>query len=337
MRRTTCPKLISAILLALSCLLTACKRGQSQGFLTTRPVDLQQDVPTPFRFVAYGDIRFTDPANKDASNPAARVALVQAITEAKPAFISIGGDLVYNGYSRNDWSVWDSETAIWRENKIPVFPAIGNHELHGDQETALTNYFQRFPELRGARYYSVRAANTLLLMLDSSLSETSGPQGQWLSQKLDALPAEVDFVFIILHHPPYTRSSDEMPGGGHSARTPEVEMAHMLESRQPKMRARIIVIAGHVHNYERYEHGGITYFVSGGGGAHPYLFDRSAGDLFQGKGVNYHYLLLAVDRGKLSITMNRLDMTNGKAAWTRPDAVTIFPASASAAKAAGGK
>ena len=63
-----------------------------------------------------------------------------------------------------------------------------------------------FPDLKNSRYYSVRAANTLMLVLDSSLDEISGPQGQWLTQEFDHLPSDVDFVFIVLHHPPYTSS-----------------------------------------------------------------------------------------------------------------------------------
>src|SRR5208337_2916498 len=107
----------------------------------------------------------------------------------------------------NDWKIWDNETAVWRANRIPVYPAIGNHELRGDEKVALANYFERFPDLKGSRYYSVRAANTLLLVLDSSLDEVSGPQGRWLAGKLDNIPADVDFVFLMFHHPPYTSSS----------------------------------------------------------------------------------------------------------------------------------
>src|ERR1017187_8013508 len=70
--------------------------------------------------------------------------------------------------TRNDWKVWDSETAVWREKKIPVYPALGNHDLHGDEKVALANYFERFPDLKNSRYYSVRAGNTLMLVLDSS-------------------------------------------------------------------------------------------------------------------------------------------------------------------------
>src|SRR5277367_6303845 len=98
----------------------------------TQPVELHPKISVPFRFVAYGDTRFTDPNNTEAANPAARQALVQAIADAHPAFISMGGDVVYKGDDLNDWKVWDKETAVWRAEKIPVYPALGNHDLYGD-------------------------------------------------------------------------------------------------------------------------------------------------------------------------------------------------------------
>jgi acid phosphatase type 7 len=318
--------------------LACCSSSYSQQARTApvpQLVELHLAVNAPFRFVAYGDTRFTDPNNTEASNAAVRRTLVQAIADAHPAFISVGGDISYNGYDVNDWKVWDNETSVWRESKIPIYPALGNHDLHGDQKVALANYFQRFPELKNSRYYSVRALNTLMLVLDSSIDETSGPQGEWLMQKLDTIPADVDFVFIVLHHPPYTSSSDEKKyGGGHSARNPEHMLAGMLETRQHIMHARIVVFAGHVHNYERHEHGGVTYFVTGGGGAHAYPIERAPGDPFPDKNINYHYLLVEVDRGKLKITMNRLDLTTGKAVWTKPDAVNIVAPAAVSVKAA---
>ena len=300
-------------------------------FPQTQPVELHSQVKTPFRFIVYGDTRFTDPADTKAASPPVRRALVQAIAEADPAFISIGGDIAYNGDDTNDWKVWDSETDVWRQRNITVYPALGNHDLHGNQATALANYFQRFPALQNNRYYSVRAANTLMLVLDSSTDETSGPQGNWLAKTLDTLPSDVDFVFLVLHHPPYTASSDETLGGGHSARHPEQSLARMLEERQGRSHARFVVFSGHVHNYEHQEHNGVVYFVTGGGGARPYPIARTPGDPLYGKTVNYHYLLVEVDRGNLKITMHRLDLTSGAAAWTEPDSVTI---SVQAAKAA---
>jgi len=332
----TCQRL-SVILFFLGC--AACTRSHSQiQAPQTEPVALKLQVTAPFRFVAYGDSRFHDPKDTQAANPPVRQALVQAIAEVNPAFISFGGDIVYNGYDADDWKVWDTETSIWREKKIPVYPALGNHDLHGNESVALANYFQRFPDLKNSRYYSVRVANAMLLVLDSSLDETSGPQGQWLKQALDTLPSDVDFVFFVFHHPPYTSSSDEKKfGGGHSSRGTEQALAKMLETRQQNTVARFVVFSGHVHNYERHEHGGVTYFVSGGAGAHAYPIERAPSDPFQSKEINYHYLLVEVDRHHLKVTMNRLDLSSGKAVWTQPDSIEIttlaaVPAHAGAAR-----
>jgi hypothetical protein len=148
----------------------------------------------------------------------------------------------------------------------------------------------------------------------------------------------VDFVFLMFHHPPYTSSSDDKKyGGGHSARPPEQRLAKLLEDRQPHTRARFVVFSGHVHNYERHEHGGVLYFVSGGGAAHAYPIERAADDPFQSKQINYHYLLVEVDHQALKITMNRLELSNGKANWTEPDSVKIgMGAAASAGSGDGG-
>lgn len=309
------------------------------GLAQSAPVDLTVDSKTPLRFVAYGDTRFTNPADTVNARPEIRQTLVAAIADAKPAFISIGGDIVNNGSVAGDWADYDSETAVWRLRKIRVFPALGNHDLKGDQQTCLNKYFQRYPELARSRYYSVRAGNLLLLTLDSSLDEISGPQGEWLKSKLDHAGEDVDFIAIVMHHPPYTSSSDaEKYGGGHSARAGEEALGHYLEARQPSMHARLVVFAGHVHNYERHEHGGVTYFVTGGGGAHAYPIERGPSDPFQSNAINFHYLLAEVDHNRLNVTMNRVEMKDGKPEWSQPDRVTITaPERKRSATAAGGR
>jgi acid phosphatase type 7 len=321
----------------LSCLtmatliLTCCtKKSTAQ----TTAADLTIDLKVPFRFVAYGDTRFHDPNDTDAANPPVRRALVQAIAEANPAFVCFTGDIVYNGNDSDDWKVWDSETSVWRDKKIPVYPALGNHDLHGNEQVALGNYFQRFPDLKNSRYYSVRAASVLILVLDSSMDEITGPQGVWLAGKLDHVPADVNFVFVMDHHPPYTSSSDDKKfGGGHSSRSREHALANILETRQAHASYRIVVFSGHVHNYERHENGGVAYFVTGGGAAHAYPIERAADDPFQSKEINYHYLLVEVDGPQIKVTMNRLQLDGQKATWTTPDQVQIaVPAQAKAAR-----
>jgi Icc-related predicted phosphoesterase len=167
------------------------------------------------------------------------------------------------------------------------------------------------------------------------LDEAAGPQGEWLNLKLDHIPGDVDFVFLMFHHPPYSSSGTNLINGGHAARPSEQALAKMLEARQAHAGYRIIVFSGHVHNYERHEHHGVTYFVSGGGGAHPYLIERAPNDPFQSKEVNYHYLTVEVDGKQVTVTMNRLDLAAGKAVWTQPDTVKIPTPSAVAAQAAG--
>jgi acid phosphatase type 7 len=323
------------LLLFTGCSVVSCSLKQKRGAVSesSKAVALETDIPATFSFVAYGDTRFHDPTDTATSNPVARRALVAAIDKERPVFVSIGGDLVYVGESNEDWSVWDSETAVWREHKIAVYPALGNHDVKGDLQKALGNYFARFPKLQKSAYYSVRTANTLMLVLDSNQDELSGAQGDWLRSQLASVPGSTDFVFLVFHHPVYSSSSDDKTmGGGHSVRSGEQAVGQLLEGSQKRMRARIVVFNGHVHNYERHEHGGITYFVSGGGGAHAYPIQRKPDDLYQDPGINYNYLLARVDHNHLTVTMNKLDFKDGNEVWSQPDQVSIAaPLSGSAA------
>jgi acid phosphatase type 7 len=314
-------------------LLFVCLMAAMTMAAQNQPPELHLDLKGRVHFIAYGDTRFTNPSDTKAANPEVRLELVKAIAKAHPDFVTFGGDIAYNGNDPNDWKVYDSETAIWREQHIRVYPALGNHDLHGDPKVNLANYFERYPEIKQSLYYSLRTANVLMLTLDSALDELTGPQGDWLKSKIDTLPADVDFLVIVLHHPPYTSSSDDKSfGGGHSARPAEQALAHYLEERQKDLRARIVVFSGHVHNYEHFQNDGVNYFVTGGGGAHAYPIPRKPSDLFQSKEVNYHYIDVQVDHGKMVATMNRVEMKNGVASWTQPDTVTISVPKAKTAK-----
>lgn len=310
---------------SVSILLLACgTKSNSNTSPAHSAADFSVPVQSQFRFVVLGDTRFHDPSDTTPANPEVRHAMVAAIEKEQPALVSITGDLVYTGAEESDWKVWDTETAEWQQHRIPLYPALGNHDLKGDQATALANYFARFPHLAQNRYYSVHLSNCLMLVLDSSQEETSGPQGDWLQQQLDHLSDSIAFVFVVLHHPPYTSSSDDkQSGGGHTARAKEEALAQFLEARQQHLRARIVVFTGHVHNYEHHQHGGVDYIVTGGGGAHPYAIARKLTDLYQSNEVNYHYLLVDVSPDKVVITMNRLDLGGGRPIWSKPDLVTV--------------
>jgi hypothetical protein len=80
----------------------------------------------------------------------------------------------------------------------------------------------------------------------------------------------------------------------------------LLEANR-KSRVKFVVIAGHIHNYERFERNGVVYLVSGGGGAVPYPVERTPADAYQDSSFpNYHYLKFVFVGETLKGTMYRL-------------------------------
>jgi hypothetical protein len=67
----------------------------------------------------------------------------------------------------------------------------------------------------------------------------------------------------------------------------------------------VIVLSGHIHNYERFERDGVEFVTSGGGGAEPYpLIFRGSADLYRDTGFPvYHYLTLDYHANKLHAVM----------------------------------
>ena len=276
-------------------------------------------------FVVYGDTRFTD--RDGVANAFARRALVAGIAGENPAAIFIGGDLVYQGDDPDDYAIYKGETAEWTRRGIPVFPALGNHEFR-DCRTAsadsicLENWWGTFAALRPWRWYSVAVGDSLLvLVLDSDASLRPGTsQRTWLEGQINDADsdARVRFILILLHYPPvrdpiFPRGKDE------------AQVQRYLSAAAPILRARVIVIGSHVHNYERFERDGVTYLVSGGGGAKPLPVLRMSGELSQLKtSVNFHYLRFTLASDRLTGTMVRYEATEAAGdRWSEPDRFEI--------------
>ena len=139
-------------------------------------------------FIAYGDMRFTDPSETNASNPIARRALIAKIAAERPAAVFINGDLPWHGVAA-DYEVYREETAQWREQHLRIYPALGNHEFAACSEPAcLDRWWSDFPELRGRRWYSVAVGSKVLAVaLDSDASLLAGSEQRlWLEGELAA-------------------------------------------------------------------------------------------------------------------------------------------------------
>ena len=279
--------------------------------------DFDETPKYPFHFVMYGDIRFTDPANTRASDPVRRDLIVKEIVQDKPAFVVIQGDLVLRGGDPGDWKHWDEGSKPFRDAGIRIFPVIGNHELVND--LAATNYLAHFPELNGKRWYSVQYGNCMFFLLDSMIDQEGGDEWKWLDDGLQHLSKQTRFVFIALHHPGITQSSEKLVGGGHSTRPQEQKLAELIEAARARTGLPMFVVAGHVHNYERYERNGVQYITSGGGGATPYEIERKPGDFYQDTGPTYHYTEWTIGKDTLSYQMNKLTLEDGKPKWEVKD------------------
>ncbi len=269
-------------------------------------------IPSNWTIIAYGDTRFTDPTNHEVTNPEARRALVAKIAAEHPDALLISGDLPYSGNNPDDYAVYKAETAAWRDEKLRVYPALGNHELHGDEIREPDHWWGAFPELKGRRWYSVQFGNAYIVCLDSNLPLTDGSRQQtWLANQLEHLPAGTQFVFLVLHHPPVADSI--LNNSSHDVRPNEKALAAFLRQKASAVHASLIVVAGHIHNYQRFYQDGITWLVSGGGGAKPYPVLRTPADLYQDPSFpNYHYIVFRYENGKLDATMVRLAGSPGQ-------------------------
>jgi acid phosphatase type 7 len=277
----------------------------------------EADLQKPLVLIAYGDMRFTDPSETHASNPGARQALVAKVAAEQPAAVFINGDLPWHG-AASDYNVYRAETRAWREQHLRIYPALGNHEFAECAEPdCLEHWWSTFPELSGRRWYSVALGDRVLgVVLDSDSSLMPGSeQRAWLQKEFAALAASVRFVLIVLHHPPLA-DIQTVKLADHNPRPNEQALADYLGAIAAHTRARFVVSAGHIHNYERLERDGVVYLVSGGGGAAPYEIDRTPADLYQGTDFpNFHYVRFELRAQTLTAEMIRL----GQSAAPRAD------------------
>jgi calcineurin-like phosphoesterase family protein len=285
------------------------------------------DLPRNLSIIVYGDMRFTDPTDTKDANPDARRALVAKIAEEHPDALILTGDVPFRGTFAADYDEYRLETAAWRRENLRVYPALGNHEFGGKGPVdPLQDWWTAFPELKGRRWYSVALGGEVyVICLDSDTDLIPGsPQRLWLEDEIAHLPKNVEFAFLAMHHPPVADIQSKLHVD-HNPRPNEIALRDYLSHVAPRSHARFIVASGHIHNYERAEVDGVTYLVSGGGGAHPYELERTPPDKYQATDFpNFHYILFRLDGRDLKATMYRLGYPMGdKPEWQARDSFEV--------------
>lgn len=293
-------------------LLVSCGGGRAQEPLsepgpTFRVADSQ--LPNPLTFIAYGDQRFTDPANVRSADPRVRAWLANQIVKEKPAAVILNGDVPLHGDVPDDYAVFRKETQAWRDAHLRVFPAIGNHEISGqDPKAGIEAWWKEFPELRNRRWYSVALGSRVyLLALDSESSLLPGSeQARWIETQINGLAQTVDFVVITMHRPPMADVQKHIEVD-HNPRPNEIGLRDYLSVAAQTSHARFLVAAGHIHNYERSIVDDVVYLVAGGGGAAPYFVERTPQDLYQSiLFPNFHYVKFTLSGDRLQGAMYRV-------------------------------
>jgi len=274
-----------------------------EGQLATAP---PAGKDAPLSFAVIGDTRYGAEAHRK---------VIERIAAEAPDFVLGTGDVVDDGSRQDQWQqLFDVQGALMRDRVY--YPAVGNHDRQGRGRTidAYRSYFS-VPQAGGdaERYYAFGYATSRVLVLDSNIySFALTDQTAWLERELIAARQDpgIRHIFIVMHHPPFSIS---LHGGATDLRE---RWAPLFERYGVSA-----VFSGHDHVYERAEHNGVRYFVSGGGGAplypkrprsHP--VDIEAVRLFERA---FHYLRVQVTGRRVEVTAIRVDGTPIETtAWT---------------------
>lgn len=243
------------------------------------------------RFAAYGDTR-------DGHDVHRRI--VEDVQSFQPALVLQTGDLVHHGNAAEEWQIFDDITGAMRR-VIPYYPARGNHDVapEGYYEQRVTQ-----PVLSGDKlYYSFEKGDLHFVSIDTQ--QPLGPeseQGRWLATDLAQAQAAGRFIVPFFHKAIFSV-------GPHAA---ESDVRALQPILHPLFRQHGVRLAfeGHDHLYYRTVRDGITYVVTGGGGAplyderHPEL--KLPGDVYES--VN-HFCIADVHADRVEVTVYRSDLT----------------------------
>jgi hypothetical protein len=191
------------------------------------------------------------------------------------------GDSFYNpdGTATDD-NYYDPERCLYSHPGHAWRAAWGNHDAAG----ASTAEVLGGPA--SPRYYSWTAGAVAFFAYDGN--DVTDDQASWLREAVCSSTAPVKIIYG--HQPPYST-------GPHGS---DLEVRDMVHPVAKDCDARL-VLSGHDHIYERsVAVDGVTYVVTGGGGARLY----QCGDSQAWVAVciaRHHFLYVEVDDGKISV------------------------------------
>ncbi|CAI0437886.1 unnamed protein product [Linum tenue] len=221
----------------------------ARRFCFTTPPPVGPDVPYTFGMI--GDLGQTFDSNITLTH--------YEKNPRKPQALLFAGDLSYaDDYPNHDQRRWDT-WGRFVERSVAYQPWIwcaGNHELDFVPEIGETKPFKPYLHRYHVPYkasgstsplwYSVKIASAHIIVLSSySAYGTYTPQYEWLQAELPKVNRTVTPWLIVMLHSPWYNSYDYHYMEGESMRV-------MFESWLVDAKVDL-VLAGHVHGYERSE------------------------------------------------------------------------------------
>lgn len=207
----------------------------------------------PLTMIVYGDSRWGHGTHRK---------LAEMMLQHAPAIVVHLGDMVNKGDNYEDWQIFFEITAPLRE--IAFFqPVKGNHEK---PDAYYKQYF-------GVYNYWATIGDYVLIFLDPDV----GVDG--IQRFLKSLNLSGKIPIVFSHYPIFSAGPH---GSTETVRKLQVLHETFLQLRVP------LIFGAHDHNYQRLVKDGITYVVTGGGGAPLYRVGSIEGLV---KGVMVHHFV----------------------------------------------
>lgn len=291
MRRLAWLPTVAALLAGLSLLALS-------SLAQTPPPDLPEPTvsqTTPAE--APGDLVFCVIGDMQQGGEPKRLQIVSRLAagmaEERPQVVLTCGDYI-DGSSdpavsrRQLEQVLQALSPLQRYGEVPLASALGNHDRALSSEVLRATF--------GPPYYSFNLQQCHFIVLDTQQPEQygriEGQQWAWLLQDLQQAQG-ARFIFVVMHQPLFPVSVHR---GSSLDKYPRFrDRLHELFVR---MRVTC-VFHGHEHQYNRQERDGVTYVITGGGGA-PLYADELRGGF-------YHYLRVDVTGAEYRVTVKRLN------------------------------
>ncbi|MCU1283330.1 MAG: metallophosphoesterase [bacterium] len=231
------------------------------------------------RFAVFGDNRSGGDVHRQ---------LVEGLLMEAPDFVLNTGDMVGES-TESEWQTFfDIEHSLL--SSTPLFPVMGNHEHdYGEDD----RFAQLFPLGSGSRFsgrvYSLDYGSVHIAALDSN--GDLGAQAQWLEGDLADADARGRLSFVALHWGPVCGCSGFQHGSNDDADPIQTVAARHHVA---------VLFSGHNHLYERGVSQGLTYVVTGGGGAP--LQATGTIDSTQATFAQNHYVIVDVLGNEVRLT-----------------------------------